>query len=598
MRNIKIDYARDALLSPQARELLSEYYLLPGETSPQDAFARAAVAYCGGDLELAQRIYDAASNLHFMFASPILSNAPKGYWETRHIQAGSTNPPYWVGDTAKAMPISCFLTYVPDTREGLIEHQAELAWLSVMGGGVGGHWDHVRPVSRKAPGPIPFLKVADSGMLAWKQGTTRKGSYAAYLDVSHPDILEFLQLRVPTGGDINRKTLNIHHAINLTDEFMQAVEENQEWKFICPHSKEVRGTIQARTLWERILETRFRTGEPYLNFIDTANAALNPHQKAMGLRIHGSNLCNEIHLATSKSRTAVCCLSSLNLETYDSWPTTLVADLVRFLDNVLDFFIAHAPTEMDKAVFSAERERSIGIGAMGFHSYLQRHGIAFQSSLAVEVNREMFKTIQAQAVIESEKLAVERGEPMDLKGSGRRNAHLMAIAPNANSSVVTGCSPSVEPWRSNYFVHRTRIGSHVVKNRYLQRDLETLGMDTPEVWASILEHDGSVQHLDLPDHVKEVYKTCFELDQHWVVKHAGDRQPYICQGQSVNLFFPARAERSYVNSVHLSAWKAGLKGLYYLRTTTGHSAEKVSTQVVRQALGEAPTVEECVACQG
>lgn len=586
MTPIQVDYARDSLLSPQARELLTEYYLLPGEKSPQDAFARASVAYCAGDLELAQRIYDAVSNLHFMFSSPILSNAPAH------------------GKKLKSLPISCFLGYVPDTREGLIEHQKELAWLSVLGGGVGGHWDDVRPVSKKAPGPIPFLKVADSGMLAWKQGTTRKGSYAAYMDVQHPDILEFLQLRIPTGGDVNRKTLNIHHAVNLPDAFMVAVEKDDDWELICPSSGEVRDVIKARTLWERILETRFRTGEPYLNWIDTANAALHPAQAAKGLRIRGSNLCNEIHLATDEQRTAVCCLSSLNLETYDEWPKTLVGDLVTFLDNVLQAFIDNAPAEVGKAIFSAKAERSIGIGAMGFHSLLQKYRIPFESEAAASFNKQVFEDIQKKAKRQTMKLAEERGEPDDLKGYGVRNAHLLAIAPNANSSIITGCSPSIEPWRSNYFVHRTRIGSHVIRNAYLQEVLEEYAVDKPEgwideQWASILAHEGSVQHLEwMTDYDKSVFKTFFELDQHWVVRHAGERQKYICQGQSVNLAFPAKSPRKYVNSVHLVAWDMGLKGLYYLRTTTGFSAEKITSKVERMALGEAPTEEECTACHG
>lgn len=592
---IRVLTERDELLTPQAYELLTEFYLAPGETSPQEAFGRAAVAFCDGDLGLAQRIYDAVSQLHFMYSSPILSNAPQGTWE-RNIISGDLQ---WSGQKAKSLPISCFLSYVPDTRKGLIEHQRELAWLSVMGGGVGGHWDHVRAVSRKAPGPIPFLGVTDRGMLAWKQGN-RRGSYAAYLDVSHPDMVEFLQLRVPTGGDANRKTLNLHHAVNISDKFMQAVEADQDWTFECPHSKEPRGTTKARTLWERILETRFRTGEPYLNFIDTANRGLNLAQKMLGLRIHGSNLCNEIHLATNDKRTAVCCLSSLNLETYDEWPETLVADVTRFLDNVLTYFIEHAPEEVSRAVYSAKAERSIGIGAMGFHSYLQKHGVPFESEQAAAINAVMFDTIQSKARKASRKLAIERGEPSDLVGTGYRNAHLMAIAPNANSSIIIGCSPSIEPWRSNYYVHRTRIGSHVIKNKYLQGILAKYDEDHSGTWESILEHDGSVQHLDfLTQEERDTFKTCFELDQHWVVRHAAERQPFICQGQSVNLFFPAGTPRKVVNSVHLMAFKKGLKGLYYCRVTTGHSAEKVNKQVERIAIGDAAaTAEECMSCHG
>lgn len=578
---VVVDYDRDRLLSPESLELLTEYYLHEGETSPQDAFARAAYAYCGGDVALAQRIYDAVSQLHFMFASPILSNAPAP------------------GKKPKGLPISCFLSYVPDTVEGLVEHQKELAWLSIMGGGVGGHWGDVRPVSKKAPGPLPFLKVVDSGMLAWKQGTTRKGSYAGYLDVSHPDIVEFLGIRVPT-GDQNRKMLNMHHAINISDAFMHAVLHDLEWNLIDPSNKEVRETIKARELWQRILETRIRTGEPYLNFIDAANEALNPFQKRLGLKTHGSNLCNEIHLATDEERTAVCCLSSMNLETFDSWPKTLVADLVTFLDNVLEEFIRQAPPELHKAVRSAMAERSIGIGAMGFHSYLQKHGVPFESNEAGWLNDYVFSFISTEAKKQSAVLALERGEPSDLVGSGMRNAHLLAIAPNANSSIIVGCSPSIEPLHSNYFVRRSRIGTHVVKNRYLQELLAEKGMDTTEVWESILNNDGSVQHLEgLNGAEKACFKTFGELDQHWVIRHAADRQPHICQGQSVNLFFPAKSPKSYVNSVHLMAWKERLKGLYYARTTTGAAAEKVATKVERIAIGDAAAqTEECTACHG
>lgn len=584
---ITLRYERDALLTPQARELLQEHYMLPTEASPQDAFARGVWAYCKGDAGLAQRIYDAASQLHFMFSSPILSNAPEC--------DALGNPLY----APKSLPISCFLSYVPDTRRGLIEHQRELAWLSVMGGGVGGHWDSVRPVSKKAPGPIPFLGVTDRGMLAWKQGN-RRGSYAAYLTVRSPDILEFLQARVPTGGDANRKLLNLHHAVNIPDDFMTAVYADAEWELKCPSSGEVRSTISARTLWERILETRARTGEPYLNFIDSANRRMNPWQRKAGLKIHGSNLCNEIHLPTDEDRTAVCCLSSLNLETFDEWPKTLVADVTRFLDNVLDRFIEWAPDDIQKAKYSAAMERSLGIGTMGFHSYLQRCGVAFESAVASEINKAIFSYIQGEAIAESCRLAVERGEPGDLIGSGRRNAYLIAIAPNANSSIITGGSPSIEPWRDNYFVHRTRIGSHVIRNKYLQAILVGYGEDHDMTWDSILEHEGSVQHLEfLSDEERAVFKTFREIDQHWVVRHAIERQPFVCQGQSVNLSFPAGTPRAVVNSVHLYAYNRGqgLNGLYYYRTSTGQAAEKVNSSVARIALGDAAAQsEECTAC--
>lgn len=580
---IGIDTSQDSGFTEQALKLMQDYYMLPGETSPQEAFARAARAYSYGDYELAQRITEYAAKGWFMYSSPILSNAP----------APNLKP--------KALPISCFLAYVPDTREGLVDHQSELAWLAMLGGGVGGHWSDVRAVTNKSPGTIPFLKVSDVSMSAYKQGTTRKGSYAAYLDVSHPDIIEFLNMRVPTGGDPNRKAFNLHNAVNITDEFMEAVLAEAEWPLRSPHDKAEVDSINARELWERILETRFRTGEPYLNFIDTANAALPATQKAKGLRINGSNLCNEIHLATDAFRTAVCCLSSVNLEFYDDWKdTTMVADLIRFLDNVLSYFIEHSEGNpaLAKARYSAIMERSLGLGAMGFHSYLQRRGIPWESAMAVGRNIGMFKTIKAQAVAESRRLAAERGEPDDMKGTGLRNAHLLAIAPNANSSIILGCSPSIEPWKSNAFTARTRIGTHLVKNRYLEAVLEAHGQSTQEVWTSIVLNEGSVAHLGfLTDWERDTFKTANELDQHWLIEHAGKRQPFICQGQSVNVFFPQGAERSYVNSVHLKAWKEKLKGLYYLRTD-GAKAEKVSNKITRVALSASVNQDECVACQG
>ena len=565
--------------SEQATKLLKDYYMLKDEPTPDHSYARAAVAYSYGDMELAQRIYEYASKGWFMFASPVLSNAPLP------------------GSKPKGLPISCFLAYVPDTLEGLIAHSTELRWLSVLGGGVGGHWSDIRSTSDIAPSPIPFLKTVDADMTAYRQGKTRKGSYAAYLDVSHPDIIEFLNIRVPTGGDPNRKCLNLHNAINISDAFMAAVVAGEDWKLIDPNDKTVRDTIPARELWERILEIRFRTGEPYINFIDAANRGLNKYQKEKGLSIKGSNLCNEIHLVTDDDRTAVCCLSSVNLEHFDAWKDTrMIRDLVRFLDNVLQFFIDNAPSQLERAKFSASAERSLGLGAMGFHSYLQKHGIAWESPMAISRNRIIFNHMKTEATIETQLLAEERGEPSDLQGSGTRNAHLLAIAPNANSSIIAGCSPSIEPIKSNAYVHRTRAGAHLVKNKYLEELLEDKAKNTDDVWQSIILNEGSVQHLDfLDEYEKAVFKTAFEIDQAWVVDHAADRQPFICQGQSVNLFFPAGANKGHVNSVHIRAWQKGLKGLYYLRTTAGVSADKISQKVVRNALKDA---EECVACHG
>lgn len=568
---MRIDKSRDALLEDYAVGMLKDFYLNPNETSPQEGYARAAKAWSTYkeqmDEDLAQRLYDYVSNKWFMFASPVLSNAPNGHGK------------------GKGMPISCFLTYVPDTLEGLIDHSSELRWLSVMGGGVGGHWGDVRTVSDIAPGPIPFLHTVDADMIAYRQGKTRKGSYAAYMDVSHPDIVEFLNIRIPT-GDVQRKALNLHNAINITDEFMEAVMNNETFDLRDPKDGEVKETINARKLWERILEVRFRTGEPYLNFIDTANRALPQNLKDLGLRINGSNLCNEIHLPTSAERTAVCCLSSLNLEYYDEWKdTNIVGDLVRMLDNVLQYFIDNAPDTIARARFSAERERSIGLGAMGFHSLLQKHGVAWESDKAKEINDVVFRHINDQALAETRRLAEERGEYPDGSGTCRRNAHLLAIAPNASSGVILSTSPSIEPLKACAYTHRTRAGSFLVKNKYLEELLTQKGENNESTWTSIITNKGSVQHLPfLTEGEKAVFKTAQELDQTWVVQHAADRQKYICQGQSVNIFFPAGAPKSYVNKVHLKAWKEGLKGLYYLRTEAKSRAENVSEKVERVAL--------------
>jgi len=579
---ITIDYERDSRLSDQAHTLMRDYYMYEHETSPQEAFARASVAYCADDLNLAQRIYDYASKGWFMFASPVLSNAPDNARNNR------------------GLPISCFLTYVGDNLDSLIEHNGEIAWLSVKGGGVGGHWGDVRGISDKAPGPIPFMKVVDSQMTAYKQGKTRKGSYAAYLDVSHPDIEEFISFKVPTGGDINRKCFNLFNAVNITDAFMEAVINDTEWQLTDPHTGVTRDTVQARALWQRILEARFRTGSPYINFIDTARKHLPEAQRKLGLSINGSNLCNEIHLATSKERTAVCCLSSVNLEKYDEWRASgMVGDLIRFLDNVIQYFIDNAPEELGKAVYSAYRERSVGLGAMGFHGYLQSKNIAWESWQAASENYKLFQDIKQQSAYSTYQLAVERGECPDGVGTGVRNMHLLAVAPNANSSILCGCSPSIEPRISNCYVHRTRAGSHTVRNPYLEGVLEFYGKNTKKVWSSIIESEGSVQHLEfLSDSEKDTFKTAFELDQTWVIEHAAKRQEFICQGQSVNVFFPSGTNKAFVNQVHLQAWKQGLKGLYYLRTTAGVTAEKVGTKVGRDALKDFVDEEVCVSCQG
>ena len=589
--NIDIDRSRDDTINKFAKDLLEKYYMQETESSPQEAYARAAVAY-SFDLDLAQRIYDYASQGWFMFSSPILSNA---------------STPNQV-KKSRGLPISCFLSYVEDSVQGLVDHSNELRWMSILGGGVGGHWSDVRSNSDLSPGPMPFLKTVDSDMTAYRQGKTRKGSYASYMDISHPDVVEYLSMRLPTGGDVNRKCFNLNNAINITNDFMEAVVNNEDWHLVDPNDETVRDTHSARSLWQRILEIRFRTGEPYINFIDEANDKLPQFQKELGLKIHGSNLCNEIHLATSSERSAVCCLSSLNLEKWEEWKdTTIVEDLIVYLDNVIQYFVENAPPSLSKAINSARRERSLGLGSMGFHSLLQQKGIPFESVIAQGLNTQIFKEIKQRANSQTQLLAEAKGECPDAKGYGVRNSHLLAIAPNANSSIIAGTSPSIEPWKSNAYRHRTRVGSYLVKNPHLEKVLEeyskSLNVKNPKQWISkqwksIILSEGSVQHLDyMSDWNKQVFKTAFELDQRWIVDHAADRQKYVCQGQSLNLFFPAGTEKAIVNAVHVRAWKKNLKGLYYLRTNAGAAAEKVSEKVEQNKLQDFND-DDCLSCQG
>jgi len=586
-------------LTEQSLKLLKDYYMKEYEKTPEEAFKRTAYAFCNDDHELAERIYSYILKNWFMFSSPILSNAPRK------------------DEKVRGLPISCFLGYVPDTLEGLIDHTSELRWLSVKGGGVGGHWSDVRSVSDIAPGPIPFLHTVDADMTAYKQGVTRKGSYAAYMDISHPDILEFMSLRIPT-GDVNRKCLNLHHGVNVPDEFMEAVEQGLPWNLVDPKTQKVSETVMARELWETLLETRYRTGEPYIYFIDKANEAYPQTQKDKGLFSRGSNLCIEITLPTNEERTAVCCLSSLNLEMYDEWKeSSLVEDLTVFLDNVLEYFIDNAPNEISKAKYSASQERSIGIGAMGWHNLLMKNSIPFESQAAAELNEEVFSLIKERAVSMSLTLGDERGECPDMKGTGRRNANLLAIAPNANSSSIAGTSPSVEPIKANAFVHRTRAGSHLIKNRHLSELLNGYGQDTDEVWNSIIANNGSVNHLDfLSAHEKNVFKTAIEIDQNAIVRLGGQRAKYICQSQSLNVFFPAGVDKKYLHDVHFNAWRQGNKSLYYLRTETSNKAETLSDKIEQKTMkdysetpsgqdllagvsGEfATSQDDCAACQG
>ena len=587
--DITIDYNRDKYLSEFSIKTLKDRYMIDGEVSPQDAFARASCAFADDEAH-AQRLYDYASKLWFMFSTPILSN----------------------GGTSRGLPISCFLNFVDDSREGITSHYTENAFLSSAGGGVGGGWSSIRSVGAttsngsESTGVIPFLKVVDAEMLAFSQGVTRRGSYAAYLDISHPEIEEFMDVRKPTGGDINRKSTNLHHGVGIPDSFMRLIEKatqiegfDDSWELIDPNTGRAVKTISAKTLWVKLIQNRVETGEPYIFFSDTVQSALPECQKEKNFKVHHSNLCSEITLATSVDRTAVCCLSSVNSEEYDEWQHDInfIPDLIRMLDNVIEYFIASAPEQLKKAVNSAYHERSLGLGLMGFHAYLQRHHVPFESIVAKSANKRIFKHIKQQAVDTTKKLAEERGEAPDAKGYGIRNVHLLAVAPNASSSIICGnTSPSIEPYRANAFTQKTKSGSSLQKNEYLEHILQEIGHDTPEVWKSIITTGGSVQQLDfLDDFTKEVFKTAVEIDQKWVIDLAADRQEHICQSQSLNVFFPSNVSKTELHSIHMRAWKKGVKTLYYLRSEAFKRAETVSDEALRQNIFEE---NECLACEG
>ena len=586
---MKLDYSKDKLLTEFSIKTLEDRYMVPGESSPQEAFARAARTFADDD-EHAQRLYDYASNLWFMFATPVLSN----------------------GGTERGLPISCFLNYVDDSREGITEHYTENAYLSSFGGGIGGSWSSVRAQGTKtskgseSTGVIPFMKVVDAEMLAFSQGVTRRGSYASYLHMSHPEIEEFLDIRKPTGGDVNRKCINLHHGVVIPDKFMETIhrathEENfdDSWELIDPHSGEVKKVVSARTLWVKLLQNRMETGEPYLMFEDAVNAELPDFQKRKGLYVNHSNLCSEITLATNEERTAVCCLSSVNLEYYDEWKKVpaFIPDLVRMLDNVLEHFITNAPDSLERAKYSAFRERSIGLGAMGFHAYLQKSNIPFEGIIASSVNYEMFDFIKSNALQETRRLAVERGACPDDDSCEVRNAHLLAIAPNASSSIICGnTSPSIEPFRANAFTQKTKSGSYLMKNKFLEEVLESKGANTEDTWKSVVTNKGSVQHLDvLTPEEKEVFKTAVEINQSWVVEHAAQRQEFICQSQSVNLFFSPDVNKADLHNIHMLAWAKNLKTLYYLRSEAISRADNVSNKVKREIIFEQ---SDCLSCEG
>jgi ribonucleoside-diphosphate reductase alpha chain len=589
---VQLNYGRDKYLSEFSLKTLQDRYFVDGETSPQEAFGRAARAFADDDAH-AQRLYDYASKLWFMFSTPILSN----------------------GGTNRGMPISCFLNYVDDSREGITSHYTENAFLSSAGGGVGGCWSGVRSVGSttsngsESTGVIPFMKVVDAEMLAFSQGVTRRGSYAAYLDISHPEVEEFLDMRKPTGGDINRKSTNLHHGVVITDNFMQIIENatrlegyDDSWDLIDPHSGKVTKTVSAKTLWVKLIQNRVETGEPYIMFKDTIDEAIPQFQQRLGLEVHQSNLCSEITLPTDKDRTAVCCLSSVNLEEFDEWKhdDMFIPDLVRMLDNVLEYFINNASSALHRATYSAMRERSIGLGAMGFHAYLQRHNIPFESPMAKGRNLQMFSRIKGEAVRATENLAMERGACPDDDRGRVRNAHLLAIAPNASSSIICGnTSPSIEPYRANAFTQKTKSGSSLLKNEYLEAILQDLDQDTEEVWKSIITNGGSVQHLNfLDDWTKDVFKTAVEIDQRWIIEMAADRQEFICQSQSLNVFFPSNVSKQELHAIHIMAWKRGVKTLYYLRSEAYKRAETVSDEALRRLIFDSIDDEGCLACEG
>ncbi|GBR38482.1 ribonucleotide-diphosphate reductase subunit alpha [Neoasaia chiangmaiensis NBRC 101099] len=604
---VRVDRSRDALLTDFGKATLDNRYLLPGEHY-QDLFGRVA-SYYGADPEHAQRIYDYISKHWFMPATPVLSN----------------------GGTTRGLPISCFLNEADDSLRGIVDLWNENVWLASKGGGIGSYWGNLRSIGEnvgkngKTSGVIPFIRVMDSLTLAISQGSLRRGSAAVYLPVWHPEIEEFVEMRRPTGGDPNRKALNLHHGVLVTDDFMRAVERDEEWGLRSPKDMSVIRSVSARQLWIRILTARMEQGEPYIIYSDHVNNARPEHHKLAGLEVKTSNLCAEITLPTGldhhgKSRTAVCCLSSLNLETWDDWKDEprFVEDVLLFLDNVLQDFIDRAPDDMARAKYAAMRERSVGLGVMGFHSFLQSRSIPFESVMAKVWNKKIFTQIREQANAASRHLAELRGPCPDAAEYGvmERFSNKLAIAPTASISIIAGnASPGIEPISANVFLQKTLSGSFTVRNRHLKKLLEERGQDTDAVWSSITLNKGSVQHLDfLTQDEKDVYKTAFELDQRWVVEHAADRAPMICQAQSVNIFLPADVHKRDLHQIHYLAWKRGLKSLYYCRSLSVQRADAVSTMAVKSNIMEnedysaAPQAEpkgkmssgdyeECLACQ-
>jgi ribonucleoside-diphosphate reductase alpha chain len=593
VHGIKIDYSRDSLFDELGLKRLRESYMREDETSPQERFAYVSKSFSSSP-EHAQRLYEYSSKHWLSYSTPILS----------------------FGRSSRGLPISCFLPYLHDSAEGLVNCLAEVNWLSMLGGGIG-IGVGIRSADDKSVGVLPHLRTYDSSSLAYRQGRTRRGSYAAYLDISHPDIAIFLDMRKPT-GDPNMRALNLHHGINITDDFMKIIEKcmldpsaDDSWDLKDPHNGEVRDTVSARELWQRVLETRMLTGEPYIHFIDTSNRQMPEFQKKKGLSIRQSNLCSEIILPTDKDRTAVCCLSSVNLEYYDDWKKNklFLRDVAEMLDNVLQFFIENAPDSVQRAKYSASMERSIGVGALGFHAYLQKKNIPWENPMAIGMNRTMFKHIREGLDHANLELGKERGEAPDADGTGRRFSHVMAVAPNASSSIIMGnTSPSIEPYRANAYRQDTLSGAHLNKNKYLDKIIKDAcekdaSIDYNETWSSIIANDGSVQHLGwMSEWDKEVFKTSMEIDQRWIVEHASHRQEYVDQAQSLNLFFRPDVDIKYLHAVHFQAWKQGLKTLYYCRSEKLAKADKVSKRIEREIIQEIDLKalaqgEECLACE-
>ena len=595
VHDIQIDYSRDSLFDELGLKRLKESYMREDENSPQERFAYVSKAF-GSNQEHSQRLYDYASRHWLSYSTPILS----------------------YGRSKRGLPISCFLPFLDDSAEGLVETLSEVNWLSMLGGGVG-IGVGIRSTDDKSVGVMPHLRTYDASSLAYRQGRTRRGSYAAYLDISHPDIMMFLEMRKPT-GDQNMRCLNLHHGINITDDFMQIIENcmkdadaDDTWELKDPHNGEVREKVSAKELWQRILDTRMQTGEPYIHFIDTSNRMMPQWQKDLGLKIRQSNLCSEIILPTDKERTAVCCLSSLNLEYYDEWKDDklFLKDVAEMLDNVLQQFIDNAPKQVKRAKYSAMRERSIGIGALGWHAYLQKNNVAWESPMAIGRNKTIFRHIRISLNEANQQLGKERGEAPDAKGTGNRFSHLMAIAPNASSSIIMGnTSPSIEPYRANAYRQDTLSGAFLNKNKFLdtiikQKITENDKLDYDEIWSSIIANDGSVQHLDfLDDWTKDVFKTSMEIDQRWIIEHAADRQEYIDQAQSLNVFFRPDVNIKYLHAIHFMAWKMGVKTLYYCRSEKIGKADKVAKKIEREAIKEidlkqlASEEPICIACEG